>query len=114
MRVKGGVTSRRRHNKILKRASGFYAANSRSISHAMEKVDRALAYGYRDRRTKRRELRVLWTQRINAAARMNGTTYSRLIGAMKKASVNLDRKVLADMAVHDQVGFSALVQKVMA
>jgi len=112
MRVKRGVKARRRRNKVLERASGFYSANSRAFTHAIEKVDRALAYSYRDRRTKKRDIRVLWTQRINAAARLNGTTYSRLIGGLKKAEILLDRKALADMAVHDQVGFASLVQKV--
>ena len=111
MRVKRGVKARRRRNKVLERASGFYSANSRAFTHAIEKVDRALAYSYRDRRTKKRDIRTLWTQRINAAARLNGTTYSRLMGQLKKAEILLDRKVLADMAVHDQAAFSALVQR---
>ncbi|MBX7231056.1 MAG: 50S ribosomal protein L20 [Bdellovibrionales bacterium] len=113
MRVKGGVVTRRRHKKILKRASGYYAANSRCFIHATEKVDHGLQYSYRDRRVKKREMRQLWTQRINAAARLNGTTYSRFMGALHKAQVMLDRKVLADMAVNDASGFSALVHKVM-
>ncbi len=114
MRVKRGTKARRRRNKILERASGFYAANGRAIVHAMEKTDKAMQYMYRDRKVRRRELRALWTQRINAAARLNGTTYSRLIGALNKSPVSLDRKVLADMAVRDLAGFSAVVKKVMA
>ena len=113
MRVKGGFVTRRRHKKILKRAKGYYAAGSRCFNHATEKVDHGLEYAYRDRRAKKREFRQLWTQRINAAARLNGTTYSRLIGALKKANVGLDRKVLADMAVNDANGFTALVSKVL-
>lgn len=113
MRVKGGVVTRRRHKKILKRAKGYYAANSRCFNHATEKVDHGLQYAYRDRRTKKREMRQLWTQRINAAARLNGTSYSRLMGALRKANILLDRKVLADMAIVDAGGFSALISKVL-
>ena len=112
MRVKTGFTRRRRHKKILKRASGFYSMNSRSYSVAAEKSDRALAYAYRDRKARKREMRTLWIARINAAARQNGTTYSRLSGALKKAGIELDRKVLADMAVRDPKAFSALVEQV--
>lgn len=113
MRVKGGVVTRRRHKRLLKRASGFYAANSRAFTHAREKVDRALAYEYRDRRTKKREIRALWIQRINAAARLNGVSYSRFMNALKKANIELDRKVLSDMAIRDSAGFSALVKQVL-
>ena len=80
----------------------------------MEKTDRAMQYMYRDRKVRGREMRQLWTQRINAAVRMNGTTYSRFIGALRKSSIELDRKVLADMAVRDTAGFSALVKQIMA
>lgn len=111
MRVKRGVKARRRRNKVLKRASGYRGSNSRVFTVAQETNDRALVYAYRDRKVKKRVFRQLWTQRINAAARMNGTTYSRLMGALKKANIDLDRKVLADMAVHDKPGFTALVQK---
>ena len=113
MRVKRGFTARRRRKKVLNRASGYYGALSRTFKVAKEKSDRGLAYAYRDRRAKKREFRRLWTQRINAAARLNGTTYSRLMGALQKAGMSLDRKILADMAVQDGSGFSALVQKVM-
>ncbi len=113
MRVKGGVVTRRRHKRLLKRASGFYAANSRSFTHAREKVDRALVYEYRDRRTKKREIRALWIQRINAATRLNGVSYSAFMGAMKKAGIELDRKVLSDLAIRDAAAFSALVQQVV-
>lgn len=114
MRVKRGVKARRRRNKILERASGFYAANGRAFVHAAEKTDKAMQYMYRDRKVRKREFRALWTQRINAAVRMNGTTYSRFIGALRKSEIALDRKVLADMAVRDAAGFSALVKQVMA
>lgn len=113
MRVKRGFKARRRRKKVLERASGFYSANSRCFSVAKEKSDRAMVYEYRDRRVKKRDFRRLWTQRINAAARLNGTTYSRLIGALKKANIGLDRKVLADMAIQDKAGFTALVHKVL-
>lgn len=113
MRVKRGTKARRRRNKILERASGFYSANSRAITHVMEKVDRSLQYSYRDRRVRGRDFRQLWTQRINAAVRLNGTTYSKFIGALRKTSIDLDRKVLADMAVHDAAGFATLVKQVM-
>lgn len=113
MRVKGGFVTRRRHKKLLKRASGFYAANGRAFIHAREKVDRALAYEYRDRRTKKREARALWIQRINAAARLNGVSYSTFMHALKVANIELDRKVLSDLAIRDAVAFSSLVKQVL-
>ncbi len=113
MRVKRGFKARRRRNKVLKRASGYYSANSRCYTHVVEKNDRALAFAYRDRKVRKRDFRSLWTQRINAAARLNGTTYSRLMGALKKAAIELDRKVLADMAIQDAEGFATLVKKVL-
>jgi len=112
MRIKRGIKARRRRKKVLERASGYYLANSNCFTVAIEKNDRALAYAYRDRKAKKRDFRRLWTQRINAAARLNGTTYSRLIGALKKSGIELDRKTLADMAVLDAQAFSNLVQKV--
>lgn len=113
MRVKGGFTSRRRHKKVLKRAKGYRNANGRSYIHAVEKNDRGLAYAFRDRKVHKREMRTLWTIRINAAARMNGTTYSRLMGALIKSNLEMDRKSLAHLATHDPVGFTAVVQKLM-
>ena len=113
MRVKRGVKARRRRNKILERGSGFYSAGSRAFSHVAEKTDRAMAYMYRDRKVRKRDFRRLWTQRINAAARLNGTTYSQLIGALNKSGLELDRKVLADIAVRDAAGFSAIVKSLM-
>ncbi|RME16244.1 MAG: 50S ribosomal protein L20 [Bdellovibrio sp.] len=114
MRVKRGFKARRRRKKVLKRASGYYSANSRCFTVAIEKNDRALAYAYRDRKQRKREFRKLWTQRINAAARLNGTTYSQFMGALKKSGIALDRKTLADLAVKDAQGFSSLVQQVMS
>lgn len=114
MRVKGGFTNRRRHKKILKRASGFYSANGRCYTHAVEKVDRALRYAYRDRKAKKRTFRQLWTQRINAAARLNGTTYSVLIGGLNKKGFQIDRKTLAELAVSDAAAFSAIVKQALA
>lgn len=113
MRVKRGFKARRRRNKVLNRAKGYYSANSRCYSVAVEKNDRALVYSYRDRKIKKRDFRRLWTQRINAAARMNGTTYSRLIGAITKSELQLDRKILADLAVHDMNAFSEIVKTVL-
>lgn len=112
-RVKGGFTSRRRRKKVLKRAKGYYGANSRLFSVAHEKNDRAMAYAYRDRKARKRDFRQLWTQRINAAARMNGTSYSVLIGALNKSGLEINRKVLAEMAIHDEAGFSSLVREVV-
>lgn len=113
-RVKRGVTARRRRKKVMKRAEGFYAMGSRAFIHAKEKTDRAMAFNYRDRKVRKRAFRALWIQRINAAARLNGTTYSELINALNKAGLEFDRKVLADLAVTDAAGFTALCQKVTA
>ena len=111
MRVKRGFKARRRRNKVLDRAKGYRGSNSKCYITAVEKNDRALNYAYRDRKAKKRDFRRLWTQRINAAARLNGTTYSRLIGALNKSELELDRKVLADMAIHDPKGFADLVSE---
>lgn len=113
-RVKSGKTNRARHKKVLKRTKGFYSAGSRAYIHAVEKMDRALAYEYRDRRQRKRDFRVLWTQRINAAARMNGTTYSRLMGGLIKAGITIDRKNLADLAIRDAAAFTALCKHAIA
>lgn len=107
-RVKSGKTNRARHKKVLKRTKGFYSAGSRAYIHAVEKMDRALAYEYRHRKVRKREFRSLWTQRINAAARINGTTYSRLIGGLAKAGIEIDRKNMAELAVHDAAAFASL------
>ena len=113
MRVKGGKSTRRRRNKVLKRAKGYYSAGSRAISIAAERVDRALAYAYRDRKDRKRQFRKLWITRISAASKMNGVSYSKFIGALGKSGIELDRKVLSDMAIFDPKAFSELVQKVM-
>ncbi|MGQ4275761.1 50S ribosomal protein L20 [Pseudidiomarina sp. E22-M8] len=110
-RVKRGVIARARHKKVLKQAKGYYGARSRIYRVAKQAVIKAGQYAYRDRRNKKRQFRQLWIVRINAAARQNGLSYSRFINGLKKASVEIDRKILADIAVHDQKGFAALVEK---
>jgi len=111
-RVKRGVTARARHKKILVLAKGFRGRRKNVFRIAKEAVMRAGQYAYRDRRTKKRVFRQLWIARINAATRGLGVTYSKFMAGLKKANVDLDRKVLADMAVHDPAGFSAVVEKV--
>jgi large subunit ribosomal protein L20 len=111
-RAKLGFKRRRRHNKILDRAEGFVLGRKNLIRRAAEAVDRANVYAYRDRRVKKRDFRKLWITRISAAAQQEGISYSRLIAALSKASVQLDRKVLSDIAIHDPVGFSTLVDSV--
>jgi large subunit ribosomal protein L20 len=109
-RVKRGNNRTQRRKKILSLASGFYGAKSKSHRIAKQAVDKALNYAYRDRRQKKRQLRSLWIVRINAAARLHGLSYSRLIAGLKAAGSDLDRKVLADIAVHDAAAFGALAQ----
>ena len=111
-RVKRGVTARARHKKVLALAKGFRGRRKNVFRIAKEAVMRAGQYAYRDRRTKKRVFRQLWIARINAATRGLGVTYSKFMAGLKKANVDLDRKVLADMAVHDPAGFSAVVEKV--
>jgi large subunit ribosomal protein L20 len=111
-RVKRGVTAHARHKKILKLAKGYYGARSRVYRVAKQAVIKAGQYAYRDRRQRKRQFRRLWIARINAAVRESGLSYSRFIDAMNKAEIRLDRKVLADMAVHDKEGFAALVSQV--
>lgn len=113
-RVKRGVTARKRRKKVLDRAEGYYSAGSRSYIHAREKNDRGMVFSYRDRKVKKREFRALWIQRINAAARLNGTTYSVLINALSKKGIEIDRKVMADLAVTSADGFAALVKQAIA
>ncbi len=113
-RAKSGMTNRRRHKKVLKRTKGYYSAGSRSYTHAVEKNDRGMAFAYKHRKMKKRTFRALWNQRINAAARLNGTTYSRLIGGLIKAGITLDRKVLADMAITDASAFTGLCKHAIA
>jgi large subunit ribosomal protein L20 len=109
-RVKRAVNAKKKRRTTLKRAKGYYGAKSRSYRAAKEQVQHSLQYQYRDRRNKKREIRRLWIQRINAGARQNGLSYSAFINGLKKAGVELDRKVLADMAVNDPQAFSALVE----
>lgn len=108
MRVKRGFKARRRRNKVLKLAKGFRGGRSKLFRTAADSVDKALMYAYRDRRTKKRNFRKLWIVRINAGARMNGLSYSKLINGLKKANCEVDRKVLAELAVSDPAGFSQL------
>ncbi|WP_026374680.1 50S ribosomal protein L20 [Aestuariibacter salexigens] len=108
-RVKRGTIARARHKKVLKQAKGYYGARSRVYRVAVQAVTKAGQYAYRDRRQRKRQFRQLWIARINAAARQNGMSYSRFINGLKKASVEIDRKILADIAVHDKTAFSALV-----
>ena len=108
-RVTRGFKARRRRNKVLKLAKGFRGGKSRLYKTAAEAVDRALNYAYRDRRQKKRDFRKLWIARINAAARMCGTNYSRLINGLKLAGVDVNRKVLAELAVSDMAAFKQLV-----
>lgn len=110
-RVKTGFTRRRRHKKVLKLTKGQFGARSRTYRRANEAMLKSLWYSYRDRRTRKRDFRRLWISRINAAARINGTTYSRLIHNMKVAEISINRKMLADLAVRDPKAFSAVVEK---
>jgi len=112
MRVKRGVPARAKHKKILKAAKGMQHNRTRSFRLAKQGVIRSLQYAYRDRRNKKRDLRELWITRINAAARENGVTYGVLIHGLKKAGIELDRKILADMAVREPKAFSAIVKAV--
>lgn len=112
MRVKRGVPARAKHKKILKAAKGMQHNRTRSFKLAKQGVIRALQYAYRDRRNRKRDLRGLWITRINAAARENGTTYGQLISGLKKAGVELDRKVLSEIAVKEPAAFTAVVKSV--
>ncbi|MCD6188024.1 MAG: 50S ribosomal protein L20 [Desulfuromusa sp.] len=113
-RVKRGFKARRRRNKVLKLAKGYRGARSKLFRSATEAVDRALNYAYRDRRVKKRDFRALWITRINAAARDNGLSYSRLIYGLKQADVALDRKIMADLAVNDPAGFTVVAEAAKA
>lgn len=110
-RVKRGVTARKRHKKVLKQAKGYYGARSRVYRVAKQAVIKAGQYAYRDRRQRKRQFRALWIARINAAARINGVSYSRLIAGLKKASIEIDRKMLADLAVQEKAAFAAIAEK---
>jgi large subunit ribosomal protein L20 len=113
-RVKRGVTAHARHRKVLTKAKGYYGRRKNTIRVAKQAVDKAGQYAYRDRKVKKRTFRALWIQRINAAARANGTTYGQLIDGLKKAGIELNRKVLADMAVHEPQTFQSLVEAATA
>ncbi len=110
-RVKRGVQARARHKKVLNQAKGYYGARSRVYRVAVQAVTKAGQYAYRDRRQRKRQFRQLWIARINAAARTNDMSYSRFINGLKKAQVEIDRKILADIAVYDKAAFAALVAK---
>ena len=110
-RVKRGVMARRRHKKVLAQAKGYYNARRKVFRVAKQAVTKALQYAYIGRKQKKRQFRTLWIARINAAARLNGMSYSRFINGLLKAGITLDRKVLADIAVHDAAGFTALTEK---
>lgn len=113
MRVKRGVTARAKHKKTLKAAKGMQHNRTRSFRLAKQGVIRSLQYAYRDRRNKKRDLRALWITRINAAARQEGTTYAKLIAGMKAKNIELDRKVLAEIAVKEPKAFAAIVKEAM-
>ena len=110
-RVKRGVTARARHKKVLKKAKGYYGARSRVYRVAKQAVIKAAQYAYRDRRLKKRDFRSLWIVRINAAARLHGLSYSAFMNGLKKSAIEVDRKVLADLAVNDKVAFAVLAEQ---
>jgi len=113
-RVKRGVTSHAKHKKILNQAKGYYGRRKNTIRIARQAVEKGQQYAYRDRRVKKRNFRALWIQRINAAARELGLTYARLIDGLSKAGVEVDRKVLSDLAIHEPAAFAALAEQAKA
>ncbi len=113
-RVKRGVTKHARHKSVLEQAKGYYGRRKNTIRIAKQAVDKAGQYAYRDRKTRKRNFRSLWITRINAAARINGLSYSRFMNALKLAGIDLDRKQLADLAVRDSAAFNRLVEQVRA
>ena len=113
-RVKRGVTAHARHRKVIKKAKGYYGRRKNTFRIANQAVEKAGQYAYRDRRAKKRNFRSLWIQRINAAARETGMTYSRFMNGLDRAGIEVDRKVLADIAVHDPQAFQALAEKAKA
>ena len=113
-RVKRGVTKHARHKKVLEASKGYFGRSSTNYRIALERLEKALRYAYRDRRAKKREFRGLWIQRINAAVREHGLTYSRFIAGLKAANIEMDRKVLAAIAYDDPASFSEIVKKVQA
>ena len=110
-RVKRGVTAHSKHKKVLKAAKGYYGRRKNTIRVAKQAVERADQYAYRDRKARKRNFRSLWIQRINAGARQHGLTYGRLIDGLNKAGIEIDRKVLSDMAIHEPAAFAALVEQ---
>ena len=113
-RVKRGVTAHAKHKKILKAAKGFYGRRKNTIRVAKQAVEKSMQYAYRDRKRRKRSFRALWIQRINAATRENGLTYGRFIEGLTKLGIEIDRKVLADIAVHDKAAFAGIVEQVKA
>ncbi len=113
-RATGGVQAHARHKKVLSRAKGYRGRNKNAFRVAKEKVEKGLQYAYRDRRAKKRNFRALWIQRINAGARLNGLTYSQLMNGAKKAGLELDRKMLAELAVNEPAAFKAVCDKAQA
>jgi len=114
MRVKTGIVRHRRHKKLLKQARGFYSGRRKHFRKAKEQLERSLVYAYRDRRQKKREFRKLWIIRINAAARLNDISYSRFMHGLKLANIELDRKVLADMAMNNPAAFTKVAEAAKA
>ena len=114
MRVKTGTVRRKRHKKILKMAKGFYSGRRKHFRKAREQVERSLVYAFRDRKQKKRDFRKLWIVRINAACRLNDINYSRFINGLKKAGIELDRKILADLAMNEPETFAKLVEQAKA
>jgi large subunit ribosomal protein L20 len=114
MRVKTGTVRRRRHKKILKMAKGFYSGRRKHFRKAKEQIERSLVYAFRDRKQKKRDFRKLWIIRINAACRLNDINYSRFINGLKKANIDLDRKILADLAMNEPEVFASIVEKAKA
>ncbi|MBL8838534.1 MAG: 50S ribosomal protein L20 [Alphaproteobacteria bacterium] len=113
-RVKRGVTAHAKHKKVLKASKGFVGRSSKAFRPALERLEKAMQYAYRDRRNKKRDFRGLWIQRINAGARELGLTYSKLMSGIKRAGIEMDRKVLADLAANDPAGFRNVVEKAKA
>ena len=113
-RSKGGVVARRSHKKVLARAKGYFSRRKNIFRVAVQAVEKAEQYQYRDRRAKKRNFRALWIQRINAGTREHGVTYGRFINGLNRAGITVDRKVLSDLAIHDPVAFKAIVEKAKA
>ena len=113
-RVKRGVTAHAKHKKVLKAAKGFYGRRKNTIRIAKQAVEKSMQYAYRDRKNKKRTFRALWIQRLNAAVRLHGLTYSRFIDGLGKAGIEVDRKVLSEMAIHEPTAFAAYVDRAKA